>query len=62
MLPRRAILLNGVLQGANREIGGPRKINKVTASQNDSAGKKPGKQPLGCARDDRLAVEQPASW
>ena len=34
MVPGIAILLNGVVQGANREIGGPRKI-KVTASRGD---------------------------
>ena len=28
MLPGSAILLNGVFQVANREIGGPRKIKK----------------------------------
>ena len=56
MLPGNAILLNGVLQVANREIGAPRKIKTAQPLRVTAPGQKPLKQQIpGCARDDRLA-------
>ena len=46
MLPGNAILLNGVLQTANREIGGPRKIRKSQPLGVTVPGKRPGKQQI----------------